>query len=218
MIQPDHTRWARFIFNPYLNRLLRNNFSHFYLVNEPPAVDDGHGLIVTPNHFSWWDGFFIDYVLRRYSARRLHIMMLENQLRRYRFFRKLGAYSVDPKDRESITESLRFTAQILNNPGNLVVYYPQGEIQPYDKRPLQVKTGLRRVLQLTTIPVAVVPTAFKIQYAHERRPCIIAHFADPLRGETIAEDFSGFDTEFRKNIDALDRATLEYNRFIDLFK
>lgn len=216
MIRAEHKRWARMLFNPYINRLMRKNFSHFYLVSKPPHITESEGLLLTPNHFSWWDGFFIDYVMRRYSSRKLHIMMLEEQLKRFWFFRKLGAYSIKLNDPRSIAETLQYTQQILTDPAHLVIYYPQGEIQPYDKRPLKLKPGLQRVLQNITLPVSVVPAAFKIQYGEEQHPDVYARFADPLPGDKVAGDFGLFETEICKNLDKLDRAAHDKYFFVDL--
>jgi len=217
MIRAEPKRWARFIFNPYINRLLRKNFSHFYLVSEPPNVADDTGLLITPNHFSWWDGFFIDYVMRRYSDRILYIMMLEEQLKRYWFFRNLGAYSIDLHNPNKVIESIQYTQQIVNNPENFVVYYSQGEIRPYDERPLAIKPGLQKVLTGLKTPSVVVPAAFKIQYGNEQTPDVFACFAAPIRGEQITNNFEMFTRAWSKNIDELDEASRKKEYIINLF-
>ncbi len=211
MIRAEHKLWARLIFIPYIYRLLRKHFSNIYLVNEPPQVPENNGLIITPNHFSWWDGFFIDFVMRRYSNRKLHIMMLEEQLKRFWFFRKLGAYSIDVNNKQSISESLQYTREIISDPAHFVVYYPQGEIQPYDKRPLKLKPGLKRVLQNISRPVSVVPAAFRIQYGDQRKPDVYARFTGPLPGETVVNEFNLYESEFCNNINELDRAAHNLN-------
>ena len=59
MIKADHKKWAEFVFDIYLRRLLKKSFYDFRIINELPAFDYSKSIIVTPNHFSWWDGFFI---------------------------------------------------------------------------------------------------------------------------------------------------------------
>ncbi len=217
MIKAEHKRWARILFNTYIRRLLRKNFSHFYLVNKPPEVDADKGLLITPNHFSWWDGFFIDHVMRKYSNRKIHIMMLEEQLKRYWFFRKLGAYSIKLHDSVSIAESMHYTLEILKNPGNYVVFYPQGEIQPYDKRPIIIKPGLQRLMQNSSTEIIILPAAFKIQYGEKHKPDVIARFATPLQGKQIGKNFTIFRDAFIHNIDKLDEAGRNKEYIIDLF-
>ena len=40
MIRASHKTWARLFFNPYLDGLIKKNFSHFYLVNGFPDIDE----------------------------------------------------------------------------------------------------------------------------------------------------------------------------------
>ncbi len=216
MIKPDHKRWARSLFNPYIKRLLRKNFSHFYLVNEP-VIEDGKGLMVTPNHFSWWDGFFIEFAIRQFTNRLLHIMMLEEQLNRFWFFRKLGAYSINLNNSKSIAESLRYTQEILKNHSNYVVYYPQGAIQPYDLKPVNIKPGLQKIFQDVDINANVIPAAFKIQYGEEPLPDIYARFAKPLEGSAVGHTPDVFKEAFCENIHHLDRSAHKQRYIIDLF-
>ena len=63
-----------------------------------PEFDKSKSLIVTPNHFSWWDGFFIYWTNKKLFNRKLYVLMLEEQLKRYWFFKKLGCYSIDLND------------------------------------------------------------------------------------------------------------------------
>lgn len=205
------------IFNPYIHRLLRKSFSHFFLLTEPSPVEDTHGLLITPNHFSWWDGFFIDYVMRRYTTRRIHIMMLEEQLKRYWFFRKLGAYSINPRNPRAIAESIAYTREVLRNTEHFVVFYPQGEIRPYDERPVQLKPGIVKIVHAIGIPVVVAPVAFKIQYADRQKPDVFCRFGAPLEGKQVANDLETFTEAFRSNIAELDSASITRTYNVDLF-
>ena len=149
MIEAEHNKWARFIFNPYINHLLKTNFSSFYFVNKLPPIDESAGLIVTPNHFSWWDGFIIDFIARKLIRRKIHIMMLEDQLKKYWFFKKVGAYSVNLSNPVSITRTLRYTNDVLKSPQNFVVLYPQGKIQSFNEKNIIVKEGLKHLFYLS---------------------------------------------------------------------
>ena len=102
MIQASHKKWARRIFNPYCDSLLKRNFSQFLRVNTFPRLSPDLPLIITPNHISWWDGFFIDYLTRKFLNRKGYIMMLEEQLSKYWFFQKIGAFSIDPSNAKRI--------------------------------------------------------------------------------------------------------------------
>ena len=86
MIKAEHKYWSRFVFNLYIDNQLKTHFNGFKAINFPPVLDSEKSLIVLPNHFSWWDGFLIDYVNRKLFGRKFHILMLEEQLKKYWFF------------------------------------------------------------------------------------------------------------------------------------
>jgi 1-acyl-sn-glycerol-3-phosphate acyltransferase len=127
MLQPQPSKLARMIFNPYEEYLLKKNFSHFYLFGNIPSPDKEKSLLVTPNHFSWWDGFFIDYAVRKLFNRNFYILMLEEQLRKYKFFRKLGAFSIEPKSKKGMLESLLYAGNLLRNPDKSAGFLSAGQ-------------------------------------------------------------------------------------------
>ena len=69
--------------------------------------------------------------------------MLEEQLKRYWFFKKLGCYSIDLNDSRKMIVSLKYTMDLLLKPNNLVTIYPQGEIQAYDEKHIRIKRRTR---------------------------------------------------------------------------
>ncbi len=217
MIRAEHKKWARRIFLPYIDREMRKNFSAFYLLNEFPPVPEGLGLLITPNHMSWWDGFFIDLVCRRYLPKLFHIMMLEEQLERYWFFRFLGAYSIKLNRFKSVIESLEYTGGLVTS-GNISVLYPQGVLEPYDKRPLDLKdAGVRYLAEHFPRGYLVLPAAFKISYFEEKHPEVICRFGAPLDPGEIIENSELFTAQFYQNLDMLDEGSYRREYPVDLF-
>lgn len=217
MITATPRKWARLIFNPYGAFLLKRHFSHFYRTNEYPCLPEGQPLVITPNHISWWDGFFIDFTCRAFLHRRGYLMMLEAQLRRYWFFQKVGAYSINPRSPQSIIETARYTRSLLSNPENFVVLYPQGDIEPFEKRPLTLKRGM--VLFTRSLPSAqILPLAFKIHFYHEKKPAVLVRFAEPLSAACLAHDFTRYEHAFYANLDLLTKAAEEKSFLEDMLR
>lgn len=216
MIKAYHKKWARLIFNPYCDLLLRRNFSQFLRVNKYPHLSPELPLIITPNHISWWDGFFIDYLARRFINRRGFIMMLEEQLSRYWFFQNIGAFSIDPTNTKKISETVKYVQKVLENTENFVILYPQGEIEPYEMRPLTLKRGIQLFLR-TTPEVQVLPVGFKIQYYNQKRPSLLVKFGETLRGKSIIADFKSYEDNFYKNLDSLSSAAFDKSWQEDMF-
>lgn len=216
MIKAEHKRWARSIFIPYMNWLLKKNFSHFYLVNEMPIIPDKYGLVITPNHISWWDGFFVEFLLTKRINRKIFIMMLEDQLRRYMFFKYLGAFSINTKSAKSIIETSFYSKKIVSDIQNYLVFYPQGEIEPFDKIPPSIKDGLRIFINDVNNTL-VLPIAFKIQYYNEKYPAVIVRFGEFIKSDLVISNYDNYKKQFETNIQQLNKAAISKTFIKDLF-
>jgi hypothetical protein len=71
------------------------------------------------NHHSWWDPFVAEVVLRG-AGRRGCLIMLEQNLRRFGFARRLGVFGTDEPRR----------GLDLLGDGRVLVIYPEGELRP----------------------------------------------------------------------------------------
>jgi 1-acyl-sn-glycerol-3-phosphate acyltransferase len=217
MIYPKHSAWAKKVFDPYVGHLLKRNFSHFYAVNNMPQPDVSCATLITPNHFSWWDGFFIYYLLNNRSRNKFHLMMLEEQLRRFWFFAKVGAYSIEPSNPVSVARSFAYTSALLKENGNTVVLYPQGKIEPYDKRPLEIQQGFRRLLAKSG-NFKVQPVVFKIGWHNEMKPEVYFFTGNSFDYREIESGMKNLEQEMRQCLDMLDEHTQKRSFSRDLFE
>ena len=129
------------------------------------------------NHFGLWDGFIANLLNIRFLHRRIHVMMLEEQLQNRMFLNKAGAYSINPGSR-SVVESLEYTADLLEDAKNLVVLYPQGEFQSVHDRIIRFQPGIMKVISRLKHPVQVVFYAALVDYFSHRKPVLTLYFAD----------------------------------------
>ena len=203
MIKADHKKWAAFVFDIFLNRLLKKSFYDFRIINALPKLDKSKSLIITPNHFSWWDGFFIYRTNKKLFNRKLYVLMLEEQLKRYWFFKKLGCYSIDLNDSRKMVVSLKYTMDLLLKPNNLVTIYPQGEIQAYDEKHIVLKEGLDFIAKKSAVDFHILPIAFKIHYTNERLPIVYARFGKLLNSKDVTANPQIFKEEFINNLDLI---------------
>ena len=191
MIRAQHRLWADLIFHPYLVWLFKRHFHTIQLLGTPPEIPNDLPLLLLPNHSTWWDGFFVYLLNKRIFRRTAYLMMLEEQLSKYWFFSKIGAYSIEPGHRRGIVESLAYTVELLNQQMSLVSVFPQGELLTWHTRPLGYKRGVEWILQKYGKQVAVLPLAIRTEFLGER--CPSAFF---LCGEVNlfdAETFRGMD-------------------------
>lgn len=216
MIKSKNNPAARLIFNIYIDRLLKKYFSNFYLCNGYPTLNLNETVLITPNHFSWWDGFFIDYVIRKETNLDLRIMMLEDQLKKYWFFKYVGAFSITPNNPFAIKDSINYARKLLSEKNNALIIYPQGEIEPFDKRPLSIKKGISLMLKNSN-NINIIPAAFNITFSDQKLPSIFLRFGDPLNSKILLNDFTTFENAFYNNLNLLSEAVVNRNFIKDYF-
>ena len=163
-----------------INRaMVRRHFHALHLSGEPASLDRAVPIIIYGNHSCWWDGL-IEFLLSRdifgFDA---YLMMDEEQMSRYRFFRWIGAFSVNRSSRREAVASLRYAADLFSRPGRALWIYPQGVMLPNDVRPLKFETGIARLLEM--VPRAqVVAVAHRYEFLHHQRPEAFIKFG-PVR-------------------------------------
>ena len=126
-------------------------------------------------------------------------------MKRYWFFQKVGAFSINPKNPKSIKTTFDYIIEVVGNPKNVLLFYPQGEIEDYVKRPLKVKEGLKTILNMTHSKVNILPVAFKIKYGNTKKPDLLVRFGESITSSKAKEDFNLFIDGFNSNVDFLDK-------------
>lgn len=142
--------------------------------------------------------------------------MLEDQLKRYWFFKKVGAYSINQSNPVSIARTLDYTGKVLNDKENIIILYPQGEIQPLASEDIIIKPGLKLLLAKNSSGKYVLPLALKIEYGNNKKPNIAAGFGRIFTSEEICTDYDSFIEEFQFNIKRL-KAFSDFDKCRNLF-
>ncbi len=58
----------------------------------------------------------------------------------------MGSFSVEP-GRRSITESFDYAAEVLNQPGNVLIFFPQGNLESIHVRYIQMQHGIKEIAE-----------------------------------------------------------------------
>lgn len=139
MIKARHNPLVYQFFKRYAKGSIR---SHFHEVIVRGEVDvKHHPVLVLSNHISWWDGFWALYLNMEVLKKKFHFMMDEDQLQKRWLFSHAGGYSIDAGSR-TLFESLRYTGELLSNPDNMVLIYPQAKLYSAHTEEVQFKRGL----------------------------------------------------------------------------
>ena len=210
MITADHKYWARFVFNLYIDKQFKKHFNGFKIVNQLPLIEKDKSLIILPNHFSWWDGFLIDYINRKLINRKFYILMLEEQLNRYWFFQKLGAFSINQNNPKSIIETSLYFKQLLKFNNSLISFYIQGKIEPFGYENITIKNGIKIFIKGNEQNTQLLPISFKFQYYEDKKPDILCRFGNVLNATDKNID-KLIKREFLDNLKNLDLASINKN-------
>ena len=152
-------------------------------------------------------------------------MMEEKHLKRLFLFRRLGAFSVVRENPREAVKSLNYAASLLKENSKRTLWiFPQGEILPNDKRPLDFYHGVSRVIEKAGQSLAV-PLAARYELGGEFKPEIYVKIGEPQL-ISVDENFNAkaltkqFEQRLTETLDALkaDVLTQTFDDYEDLFK
>lgn len=172
---------------------MKRHFKKIHIAGK--ALENELSILLISNHFSWWDGFFIASLNKKKFHKKFHVMMLEDQLKKNWFFQYTGAFSVR-KNSKSIIESLTYATELLQNPGNLITYFPQGQFESVNQEKLHFEKGVEWLLKNLKNEVQVIFVANQVDYFESAKPHLFMHFETyDYRGKNLREiedDYNAF--------------------------
>ncbi|CAN5323974.1 hypothetical protein BH09BAC6_BH09BAC6_31890 [soil metagenome] len=132
----------------FLALFLRPRFNK--MVIKGVDIKPRHSYLLMCNHFSFLDGFFSLYLCfkaidKRQPVKRVYIMSVKKQMQKKPWLKYFGSFSVDPGKR-SVNESLEFAAEKLSEPGNILFYYPQGNLESSHIRHIVFQDGVYEII------------------------------------------------------------------------
>ena len=175
----DRLFWGR-----YFALTLKRHFSRCYVAGEHYLQGAKHSTdriptIVISTHASWWDAAMA--ITLAFGRNRLDMdgMMEYKQLSRYRFFSKLGIFSVVREDASSAMQSLRYGASRIRNSNRILWMYPQGRLIHQDVDRIECEPGIGILTHLVGA-CRILPVAMRYELLREQRPIGWVRFAEPV--------------------------------------
>lgn len=142
------------------------------------AIDPNYPIIFFANHSCWWDGLIVFYLVHDLLKFDGYLMSIAKQLRKYSFFRWIGAFSIDRESPISAYRSLEYTVSLLttkNKKPRAVWIFPQGDLLSNDYRPIEFLRGLSWVIKHVA-NVQLVSVAFRYEFINEQLPELFLSF------------------------------------------
>lgn len=164
----------------FLTWLFKHRFNK--LIIKKATIYKSHSYMLMSNHFSFWDGFWACYLMlngihESGNIKGFYVMILEKQLQKNMFLRYFGCFSVAP-GKASISESLDYAAQVLNTPGNVLLMYPQGNLESQYVRKIVVKEGIGEIFCRVTGNCQLIWSSNFLEYFESFKPSVYFNMLD----------------------------------------
>lgn len=193
MIEARHNLLIYSFFRWYSGRMIRKHFRRVEFKGH--WNDEGGPLLILANHVSWWDGFWIAHLNHTLLKRKLHFMMLEENLRKHWYFSYCGGFSIQ-KGRRSVLLSLEYAARLLTSPRNMLFLFPQGELESMHQQEIRFENGVERLLSLCPAGVQVLFLANLVDYGPHPKPALHMYLqsfdSENLTSASLEEAYGGF--------------------------
>ena len=170
----------------YVRRYVRKHFNAVRVSRASPFPTLGdEPLLIYMNHPSWWDPMIGLVIATEFLAERSHYAPIdEAELRRYRFFSRLGFFGVTPGSLRGARALLITGRHILLQPGAVLWLTPQGRFVDARERTLSFLPGTgnlaRRMRRGLVLPIAV-----EYPFWEERHPEALVHFGKPIEADIL---------------------------------
>ncbi|MDZ7714990.1 MAG: lysophospholipid acyltransferase family protein [Balneolaceae bacterium] len=110
------------------------------------------------NHNSWWDGL-IPLMLNEYRFKQqARALMEDKQMKKFSFFKRIGAFSINLDDPRKTITSLRYAVKSIERDHSCLFVYPEGQIQAQGSD-LNFKQGLSwihgKVESVDFVPIGI---------------------------------------------------------------
>lgn len=185
-----------FLLDPFFrNYVLWKMNRNFHSIKISGNIEDRDlPILLICNHISWWDGIWALYVNQTLFRRKYFFMMLEEQLRKNWFLNYAGGYSITRNSR-GVLESIDYTLELLKSKKNMVLIFPQGEIESMYKKRFDFKKGIEHILKRLENEVQVVFLANLIDYHQNKKPAVYS-FLHEYKGSSklteVEDDYNKF--------------------------
>jgi chlorobactene lauroyltransferase len=194
------------LFSFYHNKLIKKHFYGIHLAGAENyrKIDPALPTVLYANHSNWWDGFISYFLTTKYFRADDYLMMDIRQMRKYRFFKYIGVFSVDRTNPREGVESINYACELLKSSTRHLWIYPQGIMQPQDKRPLVFYSGISHIAEKLE-NVNLVPVCLRYEFMLEQRPEVFIKIGEPdiISGSVEKDLTENLQNKFTKLLDGL---------------
>lgn len=167
MVKPKKNFFVRQILHSYVRWIVGRHFHE--VLFDKVEVDENRSILLLANHFSFWDSLILYTVCRKQLKKRFYVLVREDTTAQLRYLKYGGAFSINRKSRDML-QSLDYAAELLNDPKNLVLIFPQGKLHSNFVQDIHFEKGIRKVMDKAQGKFQLIFAATFIQYLKHKKP------------------------------------------------
>lgn len=176
MIYPKKNGVMRWMLKSYVYFILKR---HFYRIDfNNIEVEQGKSILLVANHFSIWDGLVLYWVARQFSTKKFHVMLFEETAKKEPMLKYGGAFSVS-KGSKDMMQSLDYAGQLLADPANLVLIFPQGKLYSNFVNEVHFEKGVIKIMQQAGDKFQLIYAATFIEHLQHKKPTANIYLNNP---------------------------------------
>lgn len=159
-------------FSWYISFILKKDFSDFQY--NALEIKGNTSVLILANHFSWWDGFLLFYINKKLFKKHFHVLVNSDNYKQVGFLKYLGAFAAENKGKD-VLETLNYAGQLLDNPENLVLVFPQGKLFSNHVNSINFEKGVMQMINASQKRLSIVFAATFIDYFSKRKPSAFSY-------------------------------------------
>ncbi|RZK24977.1 MAG: glycerol acyltransferase [Flavobacterium sp.] len=165
------SRKSTFIFKLYswyLSNIINKDFAGYTF--NIPEVKNSEAILLLANHFSWWDGLLMFHINKRVFKKQFHVLVSEADYNKHSFLKYMGAFAPEGKAKSTL-DTLLYAGQLLDDPANLVLIFPQGKIYSSHVSSVSFEKGIMQVFNASKKKFQVVFSVTLMDHS-KRKPVL----------------------------------------------
>ncbi|WP_231489847.1 1-acyl-sn-glycerol-3-phosphate acyltransferase [Pedobacter sp. Leaf170] len=145
-------------------------------------IKANHSYLLMCNHFSFWDGLLACFIVvnaidKKQRLKGMKIMVLEKQMEMNKWLKYIGCFSIAPKSIRA-KESLDYAIDILNEPGNVLIIFPQGNLESMFIRYIKFKDGITSIIPHVKVNCQLIWSSNFIEFFEGLKPRVYLNMLD----------------------------------------
>lgn len=111
------------------------------------------------------------YINKVVFKKKFYVLVNEENYSKVKFLKYLGAFASNGGGK-GILETLDFAATLLDNPNNLVLFFPQGKLESNYVRSISFEKGITRIIKTGRNNTEIVFAATFTDYLDKRKSVV----------------------------------------------